>query len=202
MWLITVADQAFSWGGVPTPKLVLFCNFFPENCMIMKDFGPPGKHVPGAHLGSPSGSVLPLPSPLAAEYTLQMTRKLCPIHVKIDKITAKELHGLNVFTPTTPYVKFRNFYESASDTEHLKNILQHQVGILFVLHKWQIFPVVINDVISQYFPPEQIELICYRRWTPDRIELRKQSSFDPRRVFRLFTRLYSARDAVLGILWV
>ena len=27
-------------GGVPTPKLGLFSNFFAENCMKMKEFGP------------------------------------------------------------------------------------------------------------------------------------------------------------------
>ena len=43
----------FPEGGVPTPKLGLFCNFFAENCMKMKEFGPPrGARVPGAPLRS------------------------------------------------------------------------------------------------------------------------------------------------------
>ena len=33
------------------PKVLLFFNFFAENCMKMKEFGPPGD-VPGAPLGS------------------------------------------------------------------------------------------------------------------------------------------------------
>ena len=32
--------QDFPEGGVPTPKLGLFCKFFAENCMKMKEFGP------------------------------------------------------------------------------------------------------------------------------------------------------------------
>ena len=34
--------QDFLEGGAPIPKLGLFCNFFAENCMKMKEFGPPG----------------------------------------------------------------------------------------------------------------------------------------------------------------
>ena len=45
-----MADPGFSrGGGAPTPKLGLFCNFFAENCMKMKEFGPPG----GASLTPP-----------------------------------------------------------------------------------------------------------------------------------------------------
>ena len=37
-----VADPGFSPGGVrQLPKVLLFFNFFPENCMKMKEFGPP-----------------------------------------------------------------------------------------------------------------------------------------------------------------
>ena len=38
-----VADPGFlqRWGGAPIPKLGLFCKFFAENCMKMKEFGPP-----------------------------------------------------------------------------------------------------------------------------------------------------------------
>ena len=42
---ISVADPGFFPGGAPTPKLGLICNFFAENCMKMKEFGPLG----GAH---------------------------------------------------------------------------------------------------------------------------------------------------------
>ena len=34
--------QDFPEGGAPIPKLGLFCNFFAENCMKMKEFGPQG----------------------------------------------------------------------------------------------------------------------------------------------------------------
>ena len=35
--------------GAPTPKFGLFCKFFAETCMKMKEFGPRrGAHVPGA----------------------------------------------------------------------------------------------------------------------------------------------------------
>ena len=37
-----VADPGFSWGGAPTPKMGLFFQLFAENCMKMKEFGPPG----------------------------------------------------------------------------------------------------------------------------------------------------------------
>ena len=43
----------FSWEGEPTPKVGVltyyFCNFFDENCMKMKEFGPKGgAHFPGS----------------------------------------------------------------------------------------------------------------------------------------------------------
>ena len=49
-----VADPGFSPGGVrQLPKVLLFFKFFAENCMKMKEFGPPGgARVPGAPLGS------------------------------------------------------------------------------------------------------------------------------------------------------
>ena len=37
-WLI----QDFPEEGAPIPKLGLFCQFFAENCMKMKEFGPRG----------------------------------------------------------------------------------------------------------------------------------------------------------------
>ena len=52
--------QGFSRGGAPTPKLGLFCKFFAENCMKMKEFRPPGGRVPGAPLRSANVVVLKL----------------------------------------------------------------------------------------------------------------------------------------------
>ena len=36
---LAVADPGFSRGGAPIPKLGLFCKFFAENWMKMKEFG-------------------------------------------------------------------------------------------------------------------------------------------------------------------
>ena len=48
-----MADPGFSPGGVPTPKIAIIFHIFAENCMKMKEFGPPGgARVPGAPLGS------------------------------------------------------------------------------------------------------------------------------------------------------
>ena len=46
----TVADPGFSpGGGAPTPKIAIIFHIFAENCMKMKEFGPPGGgRVPGA----------------------------------------------------------------------------------------------------------------------------------------------------------
>ena len=51
---IAVADAGFSPGGAPTPKIAIIFHIFAENCMKMKEFGPPGggARVPGAPLGS------------------------------------------------------------------------------------------------------------------------------------------------------
>ena len=38
----SVADPGFSPGGAPTPKSAIIFQFFAENCMEMKEFGPPG----------------------------------------------------------------------------------------------------------------------------------------------------------------
>ena len=34
--------QDFPQGGAPTPKNAIIFQFFAENCMKMKEFGPPG----------------------------------------------------------------------------------------------------------------------------------------------------------------
>ena len=41
---LAVADPGFSpgGGGAPTPKSAIIFQFFAENCMKMKEFGPPG----------------------------------------------------------------------------------------------------------------------------------------------------------------
>ena len=45
--------QDFPRGGAPTPKNAVIFQLFAENCMKMKEFGPPGgARVPGAPLGS------------------------------------------------------------------------------------------------------------------------------------------------------
>ena len=38
----SVADPGFSRGGAPTPKIAIIFHIFAENCMKMKEFGPPG----------------------------------------------------------------------------------------------------------------------------------------------------------------
>ena len=39
------ASRIFPQGGAPTPKIDILFQIFAENCMKMKEFGPPG----GAH---------------------------------------------------------------------------------------------------------------------------------------------------------
>ena len=34
--------QDFPQGGAPTPKIAIIFQIFDENCMKMKEFGPPG----------------------------------------------------------------------------------------------------------------------------------------------------------------
>ena len=46
--------QDFPQGGAPTPKITIIFQSFAENCMKMKEFGPPGgARVPGAPLDPP-----------------------------------------------------------------------------------------------------------------------------------------------------
>ena len=40
--VFSVADPGFSPGGAPTPKIAIIFHIFAENCMKMKEFGPPG----------------------------------------------------------------------------------------------------------------------------------------------------------------
>ena len=51
--ILAVADPGFSPGGAPTPKSAIIFQFFAENCMKMKEFGPPGGR---ASLAPPLGS--------------------------------------------------------------------------------------------------------------------------------------------------
>ena len=48
----SVVDPGFSWGA-PTAKVGVQTYYFAENCMKMKEFGPPGSRVPGAPLDPP-----------------------------------------------------------------------------------------------------------------------------------------------------
>ena len=43
--------QDFPQGGAPTPKIAIIFHIFTENCMKMKEFGPPGGG--GASLAPP-----------------------------------------------------------------------------------------------------------------------------------------------------
>ena len=47
--------QDFPEGGELTPKSVVIFHFLGQNCMKMKEFGPPEGRVPGAPLGSANG---------------------------------------------------------------------------------------------------------------------------------------------------
>ena len=61
VWLVSLLHVYKQWriqdfpqgGGAPTPKIAIIFHIFAENCMKMKEFGPPGgARVPGAPLGS------------------------------------------------------------------------------------------------------------------------------------------------------
>ena len=45
-------SRIFPRGGAPTPKSAIIFQFFAENCMKMKEFGPRGGGVPGAPVRS------------------------------------------------------------------------------------------------------------------------------------------------------
>ena len=47
MWGLQWRIQDFPKRGAQTPNLELLCKFFAENCMKMKEFGPPGGRIPG-----------------------------------------------------------------------------------------------------------------------------------------------------------
>ena len=59
---LPVADPGFSPGGAPTPKIAIIFQIFAENCMRMKEFGPPG----GASLAPPLDP--PMPSVVCLRY--------------------------------------------------------------------------------------------------------------------------------------
>ena len=48
-----MADPGFSPGGAPTPKIAIIFHIFAENCMKMKEFGPPGGGGGRASLAPP-----------------------------------------------------------------------------------------------------------------------------------------------------
>ena len=66
-----VADPGFSRGDAPTPKLGLFCKFFVENCMKMKEFGRGGGGArPWRPLGSANAMVSFWPSTVTALHSV------------------------------------------------------------------------------------------------------------------------------------
>ena len=72
-----MADPGFSPGGAPTPKIAIIFHIFAENCMKMKEFGPPGR---GARPWRP-----PLDPPM--EYVLvchQAKKRKCFSNIKKD----------------------------------------------------------------------------------------------------------------------
>ena len=42
IYTVSVADPGFSPRGAPTPKIAIIFQIFTENCMKIKEFGPPG----------------------------------------------------------------------------------------------------------------------------------------------------------------
>ena len=61
--------QDFPQGGAPTPKIAIIFHIFAENCMKMKEFGPPGGGR--ASLAPPLGSANGYFSPVAFVPNLQ-----------------------------------------------------------------------------------------------------------------------------------
>ena len=62
-----VSDPGFSRGGWANSKLGLFCKFFAENCMEMKEFGPRGRgggsaRVPAIPPDPPMHCIIEVPS--------------------------------------------------------------------------------------------------------------------------------------------
>ena len=74
---------------MPIPKLELFCNFFAENCMKMKEFGPPDSSASLVH---------PLDLPMVCE-------SFCPqedrgsLHDITSCLAACSLEGVSVSGP-------------------------------------------------------------------------------------------------------
>ena len=50
---LPVATPGFLPDGAANFKRGYLANFFPQNCMKLKEFGPPGARVPGAPLDPP-----------------------------------------------------------------------------------------------------------------------------------------------------
>ena len=59
--------QDFPQGGAPTPKIAIIFHIFAENCMKMKEFGPPGG---GAHPWRP-----PLDPPMSTHFKLEKSNQ-------------------------------------------------------------------------------------------------------------------------------
>ena len=57
-----MADPGFCPGGTPTPKKIFY--FFAENCMKMKQFGPPGGRIPGTTPLDPPMMILKITNPI------------------------------------------------------------------------------------------------------------------------------------------
>ena len=69
-----MADPGFSQGCAPTPKSAIIFQFFAENCMKMKEFGPRGG-VPGAPpppLGSSNDDIRMQASRFDTDFLSQM----------------------------------------------------------------------------------------------------------------------------------
>ena len=82
----TVADPGFSpGGGAPTPKNAIIFQFFAENCMKMKEFGPPG------------GGARPWRPPLDPPMKYQI--HVCTIIIAEQKMTENNF-WLNISTVT------------------------------------------------------------------------------------------------------
>ena len=77
--------QDFPQGGAPTPKIAIIFQIFAENCMKMKEFGPPGgARVPGAP---------PLDPPMMWSTSFKKKEKKCQSEVDLKFITMLKYVG-------------------------------------------------------------------------------------------------------------